>query len=81
MKALGRVAKRISEFEYTLWQKEGRTVWNHQDYLRIILPPLGVFLQVGIGKHFWINILLTLLAIFPVSFTPYGFGKEQMSAR
>ena len=27
----------------------------------IILPPLGVFLQVGIGKHFWINILLTLL--------------------
>ncbi|MBE95595.1 YqaE/Pmp3 family membrane protein, partial [Marinobacter sp.] len=21
----------------------------------ILLPPLGVFLQVGIGKHFWIN--------------------------
>jgi uncharacterized membrane protein YqaE (UPF0057 family) len=35
------------------------------DVLRIIiailLPPLGVFLQVGIGKQFWINILLTLL--------------------
>jgi uncharacterized membrane protein YqaE (UPF0057 family) len=34
------------------------------DLLRIIiailLPPLGVFLQVGIGKQFWINILLTL---------------------
>ena len=31
------------------------------DLLRIIfailLPPLGVFLQVGIGKQFWINIL------------------------
>ena len=27
----------------------------------ILLPPLGVFLQVGIGKHFWINILLTIL--------------------
>lgn len=31
----------------------------------ILLPPLGVFLQVGIGKHFWINILLTLLGYFP----------------
>ena len=31
----------------------------------IILPPLGVFLQVGIGLHFWINILLTLLGYIP----------------
>jgi uncharacterized membrane protein YqaE (UPF0057 family) len=31
----------------------------------IILPPLGVFLQVGIGKHFWINIILTLLGYIP----------------
>jgi uncharacterized membrane protein YqaE (UPF0057 family) len=39
------------------------------DLLRIIvailLPPLGVFLQVGIGKHFWINILLTILGYNP----------------
>ena len=27
--------------------------------LAIFLPPVGVFLQVGIGKHFWINILLS----------------------
>ena len=33
--------------------------------LAIILPPLGVFLQVGIGLHFWINILLTLLGYVP----------------
>ncbi len=33
--------------------------------LAIILPPLGVFLQVGIGKHFWINILLTILGYLP----------------
>ena len=33
--------------------------------LSIILPPLGVFLQVGIGFHFWLNILLTLLGYFP----------------
>ncbi len=31
----------------------------------VILPPVGVFLQVGIGKHFWINILLTLLGYIP----------------
>jgi uncharacterized membrane protein YqaE (UPF0057 family) len=31
----------------------------------IILPPLGVFLQVGIGKQFWINILLTILGYIP----------------
>jgi uncharacterized membrane protein YqaE (UPF0057 family) len=33
--------------------------------IAIILPPVGVFLQVGIGKHFWINILLTLLGVIP----------------
>lgn len=31
----------------------------------IILPPLGVFLTVGLGKHFWINVLLTLLGFVP----------------
>lgn len=39
------------------------------DILRVIcaifLPPLGVFLQVGLGGHFWLNILLTLLGYFP----------------
>lgn len=33
--------------------------------LSIILPPLGVFLQVGIGLHFWLNILLTLCGYIP----------------
>ena len=33
--------------------------------IAILLPPLGVFLQVGIGKHFWINILLTILGFIP----------------
>ncbi|MFU8829892.1 MAG: YqaE/Pmp3 family membrane protein [Phycisphaerales bacterium] len=39
------------------------------DILRIIfsvlIPPLGVFLKVGIGGHFWLNILLTLLGYLP----------------
>ena len=31
----------------------------------IILPPVGVFLQVGFGGAFWLNILLTLLGYIP----------------
>ncbi len=31
----------------------------------ILLPPVGVFLQVGLGLHFWINIVLTLLGYIP----------------
>ena len=42
---------------------------KNMDLVRIVvavlLPPLGVFLQVGIGKHFWINILQTLLGYIP----------------
>jgi uncharacterized membrane protein YqaE (UPF0057 family) len=33
--------------------------------IAILLPPLGVFLQVGIGLHFWLNILLTLFGYIP----------------
>ena len=38
------------------------------DLLRILLAillPLGVFLQVGLGLQFWLNILLTLLGYIP----------------
>lgn len=31
----------------------------------IFVPPLGVFLQVGLGWAFWINILLTMFGIIP----------------
>lgn len=33
--------------------------------LAILLPPVGVFLQVGLGLHFWLNLLLTLLGYIP----------------
>lgn len=33
--------------------------------LAILLPPVGVFLQVGFGGQFWLNILLTLLGYIP----------------
>ena len=39
------------------------------DLIRIIIaifiPPLGVFLQVGFGVDFWINVVLTLLGYIP----------------
>jgi uncharacterized membrane protein YqaE (UPF0057 family) len=39
------------------------------DILRIILsiliPPLGVALQVGLGAQFWINVVLTILGYIP----------------
>ncbi|MHC2066081.1 YqaE/Pmp3 family membrane protein [Bremerella sp. T1] len=33
--------------------------------LAIILPPVGVFFEVGLGLHFWLNILLTLFGYVP----------------
>ena len=33
--------------------------------IAILLPPLGVFLQVGIGTQFWINVVLTILGYLP----------------
>ncbi len=33
--------------------------------IAILLPPLGVFLEVGLTKHFWLNVLLTILGYVP----------------
>lgn len=33
--------------------------------LAILVPPLGVFLQVGLGLHFWLNLLLTICGYVP----------------
>lgn len=42
---------------------------NKLDIIRILiailLPPLAVFLKVGLGGQFWLNILLTLLGYIP----------------
>ncbi len=39
------------------------------DIIRIILalflPPVAVFLTVGLGLHFWLNLLLTLCFFLP----------------
>ncbi len=39
------------------------------DLLKIIcaifFPPVAAFIQVGFGKHFWINIVLTILGVIP----------------
>ena len=36
-----------------------------QIIIAILLPPLGVFMQVGFGGAFWLNILLTLCGYIP----------------
>ncbi len=33
--------------------------------LAVILPPLGVLIEVGLTKHFFINIVLTILGFVP----------------
>jgi len=33
--------------------------------IAILLPPVGVFLEVGLKGQFWLNILLTLLGYIP----------------
>ncbi len=33
--------------------------------LAILLPPVGVLLEVGLGLHFWLNIILTLFGYVP----------------
>lgn len=33
--------------------------------ISIVLPPVGVFLKVGFGGQFWLNIILTLLGYIP----------------
>ena len=33
--------------------------------LAILLPPVGVFLEVGLSGQFWLNLLLTLLGYVP----------------
>lgn len=50
--------------------------------LAVILPPLGVFAQVGIGKHFWLNILLTLLGYIPgIVHAVWIIAREPATAR
>ena len=45
--------------------------------LAILLPPLGVFTQVGLGGQFWLNILLTLLGYIPgVIHAAYVIGSR-----
>lgn len=63
----------VSEFNVRIFFKTASRIFfyegNFMEIVKIIcaiiLPPLGVFLQVGLGKHFWINIVLTILGYLP----------------
>lgn len=46
--------------------------------IAVLLPPLGVFLQVGLGSQFWLNVLLTLLGYIPgIIHAVYVIAKEE----
>ena len=45
--------------------------------LSVLIPPLGVFLKVGLGAQFWINLLLTLFFYIPgLCHAVYVIAKE-----
>lgn len=48
----------------------------------ILLPPLGVFMQEGFGKRFWVNVLLTILGYVPgIVHAVYVIVKYEPSRR
>lgn len=50
--------------------------------IAILLPPLGVFLQVGFAGAFWLNILLTLCGYIPgIVHAVYIIAKPSVSRR
>ena len=58
-----------AEYEDALDRRRPRETVTATDIIKILLaillPPLGVFLEVGLKGHFWLNILLTLLGYIP----------------
>ncbi|MFC3695319.1 YqaE/Pmp3 family membrane protein [Chenggangzhangella methanolivorans] len=36
-----------------------------QILLALFLPPVAVFTRVGLGLHFWLNIILTICGLVP----------------
>ena len=45
--------------------------------LSVIIPPVGVFLKVGFGVQFWINLVLTLFFYIPgLCHAVYVIAKE-----
>jgi uncharacterized membrane protein YqaE (UPF0057 family) len=59
----------VQDTQREYYPYERRSSFTATDLLKIIcavlLPPLGVFFEVGLTGHFWLNILLTLLGYLP----------------
>ena len=45
--------------------------------LAVVLPPLAVYLNAGITRQFWINLLLTMLGFVINSFVNGNFNKSE----
>ena len=66
------ITKPRSENDFACWRvasPKHNAGYCSMDVVRILIailiPPLGVFLQVGLGLQFWLNILLTILGYVP----------------
>jgi len=46
-------------------QEVGQTMDGCRVIASVLILPLGVFLQEGLGRQFWLNVLLTLLGYVP----------------
>lgn len=61
--------KKAPQAAKSFWSAYPVTKEEEMDLFRVIiailLPPVGVFMQVGFGGDFWLNILLTLLGYVP----------------
>ncbi len=62
----------IEPVEHLIWSKiimSDVTTRSDGDVLKILLaillPPVGVLMEVGLGLQFWLNIVLTLLGYIP----------------
>jgi len=53
------------QFPWTMSSSSASTADILRVLISVLLPPVGVFLQEGLGKQFWINVLLTLLGYVP----------------
>ena len=52
-----------------------------QFILCIFVPPLGVFLKVGLGRSFWINLLLSMMFVIPGIIHALFFVKDRGAVR
>lgn len=57
--------RRRLRYRYEFTIKSGAALDILRIIIAIFIPPLAAFLTVGIGLHFWLNLILTLCFFVP----------------